>query len=69
MMNQSDIDQVSEAIAQKILKIPTLETRHSDSLDFHEVSVWEVKKALKAALLHGQGIEFGTANAAGSNEI
>jgi len=27
----------------------TLETRNSDGLDFHEVSVWGVKKALEMA--------------------
>ncbi len=27
----------------------TLEARYSDSLDFHEVSVWSLKKALIAA--------------------
>lgn len=37
------------AIAKKILDIPTLEARMQDSLDFHEVAVWEVKAALEAA--------------------
>ncbi|MBM3273059.1 hypothetical protein FJY94_07445, partial [Candidatus Kaiserbacteria bacterium] len=27
----------------------TLQTRHRDSLDFHDVSVWGVKSALQAA--------------------
>jgi hypothetical protein len=31
------------------LFIETLETRNSDRLDFHEVSVWGVKNALMAA--------------------
>jgi hypothetical protein len=31
------------------LFIETLQTRHRDSLDFHDVSVWGVKSALQAA--------------------
>ena len=38
-----------ERIAKDLLDIPTFATRGSDSLDFHEVSVWEVKLALWAA--------------------
>src|SRR5664279_1712709 len=33
-------------IADRHLNIPTLKERHSDSLDFHEVSVWGLKNAL-----------------------
>ena len=36
-------------IAQKHLSIDTLETRHRDSLDFHDVGVWCVRDALQAA--------------------
>jgi hypothetical protein len=36
-------------IAATHLNIPTLRTRRSDHLDFHEVSVWAVRSALKAA--------------------
>jgi hypothetical protein len=36
-------------IAREHLHIETLETRGSDSLDFHDVSVWGVKAALQAA--------------------
>ena len=36
-------------IAVTHLNIPTLRTRRSDPLDFHEVSVWAVRSALKAA--------------------
>lgn len=36
-------------LAKSILGIETLETRNSDSLDFHEVSAWSLKEALKAA--------------------
>lgn len=38
-----------EKIAKEHLFIETLEERKRDSLDFHDVSVWGVEKALKAA--------------------
>jgi hypothetical protein len=41
-------------IARQHLHIETLETRGSDRLDFHEVSVWGVKAALQAAYEYGQ---------------
>jgi hypothetical protein len=36
-------------IAQTHLAIETLETRHRDSLDFHDVGVWCLRDALQAA--------------------
>jgi len=36
-------------IAREHLRIESLETRRSDGLDFHDVSVWRVKAALHAA--------------------
>ena len=36
-------------IAQTHLSIDTLETRHRDSLDFHDVGVWCVRDALQGA--------------------
>jgi hypothetical protein len=42
-------DEAIEAIARNILEIETLAERKSDSLDFHEVSVWGLKDALLAA--------------------
>lgn len=42
-----------EQIAKEILNIPTLDTRKSDGLDFHEVSVWSLKKALIEAYKQG----------------
>ncbi|HEX4000987.1 MAG TPA: hypothetical protein VHX65_20750 [Pirellulales bacterium] len=42
-------DRTLTEIASKHLNIPTLRTRKSDSLDFHDVSVWAVRSALKAA--------------------
>lgn len=44
-------------IARQHLRIETLESRHRDSLDFHEVSVLELRDALEAA--YCAGIEQG----------
>lgn len=41
-------------IAKTTLHIETLETRNSDSLDFHDLSVGGVRAALEAAFLAGQ---------------
>jgi hypothetical protein len=43
------IDRELAQIARHHLHIGTLEARHSDGLDFHEVSAWGVKAALHAA--------------------
>ncbi len=43
-----------ETIARQHLRIKTLAERKSDSLDFHEVAVWSVEKALVAAYDAGQ---------------
>ncbi len=45
----TQIDKKLAEIARRHLRIETLETRHSDSLDFHDVSVWGIKIALKSA--------------------
>ena len=47
------LDQLLTRIAQEHLFIDTLETRNSDSMDFHDVSVWSVKEALLAAYQAG----------------
>lgn len=49
-----DLQAQLEAIAAKHLRIDTLQTRMMDSLDFHEVSVWSLEAALKAAFEAGQ---------------
>lgn len=41
-------------IAMKHFFIDTLETRNSDSLDFHDVAVWAIRSALEAAYAAGQ---------------
>ena len=43
------VDAKLASIARWILNIPTLATRKMDSLDFHEVSVWQVFAALRLA--------------------
>ena len=47
-------DETLTEIATKILDLKTLDTRNSDRLDFHELSVWQIKKALEAAFTAGQ---------------
>ncbi|MBU9576439.1 DUF6900 domain-containing protein [Burkholderia multivorans] len=41
-------------IAKTLLGLETLDTRHSDRLDFHDVAVWNIKAALQAAFEAGQ---------------
>lgn len=50
-MNQ--LDTILTLIAEKHLDIETLETRHSDRLDFHDVAVWRIKEALQVAFMAG----------------
>ncbi len=40
--------------AADILGIPTLDTRHSDSLDFHDLSVWKLEEAIRMAWVAGR---------------
>jgi len=53
----NEIDSLLTLIAQKHLGIDTLQTRHSDSLDFHDTAVWCIRDALEAAFK--AGIEVG----------
>ena len=53
----SKIEQRLTQIAKTKLGIDTLETRHSDSLDFHDLAVWSLREALEAA--YQAGIEQG----------
>ena len=55
-MNAKTLDQLFQQIALNHLSIDTLETRHSDRLDFHEVSVWGIKSALQAAFDAGKQV-------------
>lgn len=52
------IEQLLTQIAREHLFIETLETRRSDSLDFHVVAVWCVRSALEAAF--NAGVEHAT---------
>ena len=49
----SKLEQLLTQIAQNKLGIETLETRKSDSLDFHDVAVWSIRDALAAAFAAG----------------
>jgi hypothetical protein len=40
-------DQLFLEIAKRHFVIETLETRNSDSLDFHDVAIWGIKAALQ----------------------
>jgi hypothetical protein len=53
---QETFDQILTQIAQKTLSINTLETRNMDNLDFHEVAVWQIKDALRAAFVAGMEV-------------
>jgi hypothetical protein len=47
-------DATIAAIALDVLRIETLETRNSDRLDFHDVAVWSIRKALEKAYAAGE---------------
>lgn len=40
-------------VARRHLKLDTLDTRHNDSLDFHDLAVWSIREALIAAFESG----------------
>ena len=56
------LDQLLAQIALDHLFIETLQTRNSDRLDFHDVSVWAVQSALVAA--YQAGLAAGQSTAA-----
>lgn len=47
-------DTAIKQIAEKELSLETLEERKMDDLDFHQLSVWEIKSALEAAYEAGK---------------
>ncbi len=47
------MDQAVRDVAREHLKLKTLDARKSDNLDFHELSVWDIKRALEAAYCAG----------------
>jgi hypothetical protein len=50
----STLDPLLTRIAREELLIETLETRFSDRLDFHDLAVWQLREALKAAYEAGR---------------
>lgn len=46
-----------EQVAKKHLGIKTLKTQNRDSEDFHDLAVWKIKSALKAAYNLGKNSE------------
>ena len=57
-MDNQARDQQLQTIATDHLFIATLETRNSDRLDFHDVSVWAVKAALQAVTLPPKNVSL-----------
>jgi len=55
--SQQNIDQLLTEIAKKHLSLETLETRNSDNLDFHDVSIWSLKEALQEAYEAGFNVK------------
>jgi len=53
MKQNKDLNKLLAQIAKEHLFIETLETQHSDRLDFHDVAVWAIKSALEAAYAAG----------------
>jgi hypothetical protein len=49
----TSLDTLLEAIAREVLNIPTLAMRGRDALDFHDVGVVSLKRALKRAYAAG----------------
>jgi hypothetical protein len=45
--------EVVAKIAREVLCLDTLETRHSDTLDFSDQAVWQLRAALEAAYSAG----------------
>lgn len=46
-------------IARRHLGLETLETRNSDSLDFHDLAIWNIRDALLAAYAAGAAAQGG----------
>lgn len=61
MSKENDIDELLLEIAKKHFFLDTLETRNSDSMDFHDVPVWSIKSAIEeayqAGLKHSLGLQ------------
>ena len=53
---KEDFNRLIEKIAKDNIGLETLETRNSDDLDFHDVAVWSIKKALQDAFIAGMTV-------------
>jgi hypothetical protein len=53
-MTPKQLNKLITQIAQQHLPIETLETRHSDGLDFHDIAIWQIESALRAAFEAGR---------------
>lgn len=54
---REDFNRLIEKIAKdNIVGLETLETRSSDDLDFHDVAIWTIKKALEDAFIAGMTV-------------
>ena len=54
MPKPDDMQQTLERIARETLNVATLETRGRDQLDFHDISVWQIRQALEQAYEAGR---------------
>jgi len=52
--SNADAEAAVAAMACKVLGIETLATRNSDSLDFHEVAVWQIEDLISRAYEMGR---------------
>jgi len=52
--NHADKNDTIRLIASEALGLETLDTRNSDGLDFHDLPVWQIRKALEAAYEAGR---------------
>jgi hypothetical protein len=53
-MENAQKNKVLETIAKKFLRIDTLQAQNSDLMDFHDLAVWSIESALRAAYESGQ---------------
>jgi hypothetical protein len=54
---KEEVFQECERIAITCMNIETLEVRNHDSLDFHDVGVWQISAALRTAIEYGIKME------------
>lgn len=50
----TEFQPILSQIAKQHLGIESLQPRHSDGLDFHDLAVWSIEAALKAAFEAGR---------------